>query len=326
MIKYIFISLKLVWQVVINWLYYQVYFKKKINNYLLTADNTFTKSDAKKMRLFAIIIPVFVGYGCSLLKNKKISAGKRFQLIQFSLATPLFDDFFDDEKLSVTRLDNLFNQQQLFTPTNTKEQVFFDLIMQVKNKAINDDAFFMLCKSVFIEQQQAVNHLQTKISYETLLQQSFKKCEQSTLMFWHLLFDEITESEKKAVIQLGRLIQFADDIFDVWFDLQTNTQTVATNTNSISQLETDFNNEWILLKQNISNLSMPQESKANFLRLQFLLFSSTFVALQQLKNLPITTQEFNPEQYVRKQLVCDMAQTKNRIAWLKILYKTRNQF
>ena len=126
------------------------------------------------------------------------------------------------------------------------------------------------------------------------------------------------------VAKLFFQIQSTDDIFDLWFDLQDVTQTLATNATSIIALENDFKTEWQKLQNAVNQLPVADLHKQKFLTLQWFFFSRTFVAMEQLKKLTPNNEAFISKNFSRKQLVCDMEKWNNNIKWVKYFNQHRH--
>jgi hypothetical protein len=139
------------------------------------------------------------------------------------------------------------------------------------------------------------------------------KCEKSCLLFGEIL-NLLDEAQAKLIIlQCGLLIQFTDDIFDMWMDYHSGIYTIATKATSIATLEQHYLLEWEKLKQLCQ--SLPEKNRKRFLDFQWFFFSRTFVALEQLKNT--TTNHFEIKNHSRNDLVCDMAKVRNFHRWVK---------
>ena len=268
------------------------------------------------MQFFSIFIPVMLGYGFSLIREKKLTKKERWTMIYFSAATPLFDDFFDDKNLDVNHLETIFVERENYQPQNSKEKLFFEILLSIKPKIHQPEKFINLCFNIFIAQKTALKQTsKEKLNDPELKKISFAKCSQSAILFWSLLNEDSTEAEKDLVLQVGNLIQYTDDIFDLWFDLKDGTQTLATNATSFIQLENDFNMELENLKSALERLPVVDFYKEKFWKWQWFFFSRTFVETKKLIELEHTNQDINLENFSRQQLVCDMEKWSNIWRW-----------
>jgi hypothetical protein len=155
-------------------------------------------------------------------------------------------------------------------------------------------------------------------NYAELKTICYDKGAASTLSYWLLIQNQNNNlSENEVVKQSGKLFQLLDDILDIWFDWQEKNYTIATQCVTIQQLKTDWERELNELKKLVHDLSISNSAKREYLQIQFFLLSVGDVALQQLGKLDNANINFNPSNYSRKQLVCDMELWQNRWKWFQ---------
>ncbi len=318
MIGFLLILFRIAREVLVNFFYYERNVAPLINQSFANNDGILTSTDRKRMRYFGLFIPVVLGYGFALLRKNQMTSRERLTMIRFSAATPLFDDFFDMPEMSVDNLEKIFQQKESYHPQNSKEQLFYNQLLAIKPDLANAEKFVDLCYAIFLSQKSGLEQVTNpSLSFEEIKEISFAKSSQSALLFWSLLKSNFTVAEQELVIQCGRLIQFTDDVYDVWFDLQDGTRTVATNCTSVSELEALFFKEWNLLVKKCDALNLPSTNRTRFLTLQWFFYSRALVAFAQLKKLQPEGHLFQPENFSRQQLVCDMEKWSNRFSWIR---------
>ncbi|MCX6350293.1 MAG: hypothetical protein NTX03_00345 [Bacteroidetes bacterium] len=308
------------WQASLNHTAYRKYILK-----LLKGDGgDLTKTELNRIRKYCIISPTLLGYGFALLRGERITKDERYSLLRISAATPFFDDFFDDSNLSINKLEQVFIKQREFVSQNPKEAIFYNLLYQ-KPGVEKLEALIPIAQKIFEAQQEAQALVSTKVlSKEIVVDLSLKKGGYSSLLFWKILAKENSIEMVEIAFQAGRIIQFTDDIFDLWFDLQEGIQTLATTAKSIFELERDYINEIKILEDLVINSGIEKKKTDAFMRHQNIFYSLGFAALRQLKRLCKENETFNPANYSRKQLVCDMELWGNRLAWFKYLLKIKS--
>jgi hypothetical protein len=110
-------------------------------------------------------------------------------------------------------------------------------------------------------------------------------------------------------------LQLGDDVFDVWFDLQDQSQTLATNAMDANSLKEYNLNECKRLITHVYDFN-DDRSKANkFLRSYFFIISRVFVALHQYEAIDFNQAREQHSKH-RKSLVCDMELFRNNISWI----------
>jgi hypothetical protein len=255
----------------------------------------------------------------ALIQDKKITPKQREMLVLGCAATPIFDDFFDDSDLSLVRLKQIiFDTNSSFKPEHFKEKLFANFWSKLFH-SVHDKSFFLELTNTLISVQSSGNEsINATTNYQELKTICCNKGAASTLSYWLLIQNENIDLSKNDVVkQSGKLFQMLDDILDIWFDWQDKNYTLATNCVAINQLKTDWEIELLELKKLVNALTISHSSKREYLQMQYFLLSVGDVALEQLIKLDGAELNFNPDNYTRKQLVCDMELWQNRWKWFR---------
>jgi hypothetical protein len=274
-----------------------------------------TQKEKKRILFFGLIVPALMSRSFALIQGKSITKLQLKMLVLGSAATPFFDDFFDDKNLNLENLKKIISSNTEFRPTHFKEKIFNSLWNEMFENIADKKDFLAVTHKLIEVQNNGSKQYSIHSNYHELKTICFNKGAASTLSYWFLINNENDAIKNKVVKQMGILYQFLDDILDIWFDNKDEHFTVATNCKSILQLKNDWLNELKLLNDFTTDLVVHQKQKNDFLKLQNLLLSVGKVALEQLENLPNSSDKFNPINYSRKQLVCDMALWSNRKKW-----------
>ncbi len=274
-----------------------------------------TKKERKRILFFGFVVPALMSRSFALIQGKPITKLQRKMLVLGSAATPFFDDFFDDENLSLDNLKKIISPNNSFNPTQFKEKIFATLWHEMLKNVADENDFLIVTNKLIDVQSNGAYQFTIESDYAELKNICFNKGAASTLSYWFLINSEHDVKKNLVVEQMGILYQFLDDILDIWFDNNDNHFTVATNCKSVLQLKNDWQFELDKLSNFTSNLSIGKNQKHDFLQLQNLLLCVGNVAIEQLENLPNQSIEFNPSNYTRKQLVCDMELWSNRKKW-----------
>jgi hypothetical protein len=271
--------------------------------------------ELKRLLFFGVFIPVMQGNGFTLLRAEKMNKKERLTMTLFATATPLFDDFFDDNFSNPEELEDFFQLRENYQPKHPKSILLFELLLAIKPLLAHPETFVEIAYQVYKAQQYA-HKIQSNSSSDTnsVYIASMDKCEKSCLLFGEILNLLDVAQAKLIILQCGLLIQFTDDIFDLYMDHQNGIHTIATRTTNIKELEQHFILEWDKLKQLCQ--AIPEKNRKRFMNFQWFFFSRTIVALEHLKNIQ-TRENFDITSFSRSQLVCDMAKPINFHRWVK---------
>ncbi|MCC6413070.1 MAG: hypothetical protein IT270_15510 [Saprospiraceae bacterium] len=119
------------------------------------------------------------------------------------------------------------------------------LLEQVENDLpkANKTLFYECLNTVYRIETESRQTGDVGLDAETLATLTSEKGANSVLLFRCLLDWPVSEAEKQALWAFGSLLQRCDDTFDVWFDRQSQTQTLATfwlNQNNPEALAADY--------------------------------------------------------------------------------------
>lgn len=134
----------------------------------------------------------------------------------------------------------------------------------------------------------------------------------SVLMFRRILSNPLDETELRLMYRFGALVQLCDDIFDVWFDLQSNTRTLPIyflEKNNVPGLQAFFEHQYGLVKS-----AFPPGKRATGAAMHFLI-TLTRVCLDHYADLAKKYGTLPLQN--RSAMVVDMEKWRNRIkaAW-----------
>lgn len=152
------------------------------------------------------------------------------------------------------------------------------------------------------------------LNLEALQSITAEKGGASVLLFRSVLTPTLTAAEETALFEFGYLIQFSDDIFDLWHDRQANIKTLAcflAEHNDIAQLIRLFEQQVLRVYQAFRNTFYPKVQIETAIMTLHFLVSITRVCLQHYLdlqdkwgNLPLDN---------RSEMVVDMERWGNRV-------------
>lgn len=149
----------------------------------------------------------------------------------FAIATMLYDASFDVPafKKYLRNFDKLIISQQPIKPQDEYLQVFIATVDKIKNSLslsqFNDFASYIQIEH--ISQLMSIYQLEDKkIKKEDLLKISYTKGGISALALIHMMVPQMNPTERRAIYELGSVMQLIDDISDIEEDLKGGIHTV----------------------------------------------------------------------------------------------------
>jgi hypothetical protein len=299
------------------------YIKKNIEPFLNKAmvvnDGSIDNDDIKKITgYYGLAVPAILGETFCVLRHKKMTPTERLVSTYQGAMTGLGDDFFDKQRLSETELKNFIEDPDLSIGKTELEKIalhFYSFTLSNNARPLH-----MKEQLLNVFKAQVLSKKQTKpgLSIDEIKDITFQKGGQS-LLFYRAAFDHpLKKGEDNVLYGLGGLMQLSNDIFDVYKDLQNGIHTLVTTTSNINVIRQIYD---VKLKTSIQatlQLEYNKKDIRKFLQILSLGFSRCYVCLDQLEsNEKKSDNIFRPDLYNRKDLVCDMDTTSNKLKSIK---------
>ncbi|HYM93449.1 MAG TPA: hypothetical protein VET23_04870 [Chitinophagaceae bacterium] len=292
-----------------------------------TNDGSLDESDFKKITAYyGLAVPAILGEALCVLRGKKMTEQERKALTYQGAMTGLFDDFFDKENLSDESVKAFMEKPEETTGKNSRLKLFLDLYKKALAYAHDPQLMLHYLKKVYDAQveskQQAITGSLPKDEIKRI---TVNKGGVSVLFYRSVLSNPLNKEEEEALYQMGGLMQFGNDIFDVYKDCQKKIDTLMTTARNINDIRSEFIAMTESSFHSVYQTAYPKKNTRKFLRLiSMSLCSRCYVCLDHLeKKERQTNHKFLPYQYNRAALVCDME--KPVYKWRSVLYHIRQE-
>jgi hypothetical protein len=280
-------------------------------------DGTLSKSLQKKMRFYAELMPTIVGDTCCLLRGIPISTHEREMQSYLAIFTPIFDEWFDNQRFESQKIREFLFSPHQFSPQNDFEKLTLDVLKRLHALAPKHIAWTEIAQN--LDEAQSHNQRQTQLTTNDLRLATYNKGGYSFWLIRLFLEHPLSKNEEKAVMQFGFLIQYIDDIFDIREDHLDGTRTLATESTEMADLDADYRAELARLFDFLSQTDFLPKHQKQFRRVIMVLFSMGFIALRQLK---IAQNKyggaFDANKLTRQELVCDFEKWRNWAIWVRV--------
>ena len=281
-------------------------------------DGSLDASDFKKItHYYGLAVPAILGDSICALRGFKMTKKERLALTYQGAMTGLFDDFFDKFNMSDEQVKAFMEKPDELKGENSAEKLF---LVFYKNALLNAHDPVLVSKylrQVYQAQIESKKQVAPGLSVKEILDITLKKGGVSVLFYRASMSHSFMEGEE--LNEMGGLMQFGNDIFDIYKDRISNIQTILTTAKKIEIVRQLFTNQMNKSFALTEQLSYKAKDKKKYLSLVTMsLCSRCFVCLDQLKmNEKATNFVFMPEKYTREQLVCDMDKGNNKLKTIK---------
>ncbi len=286
-----------------------------------TNDGSLDASDFKKItHYYGLAVPAILGDSICVLRGYSMSEKERSALTYQGAMTGLFDDFFDKFEMPEDKLKVFMERPNEIKGNTSAEKLFMIFYKKALEKSQDSSLVSHYLNEVYKAQVESKKQSGHYLTTEEILDITLKKGGVSVLFYRASMSHPFLPGEEKALLEMGGLMQFGNDIFDVYKDQKNEIDTLVTTTKKIRETRIQFSNQMEKSFEMAVNLNYKLNDKKKYLNLILMsLCSRCFVCFDQLaKNELLTDSLFSPSQYTREQLVCDMDKLQNK--WRTIKY------
>lgn len=281
-----------------------------------TNDGSLDESDFKKITsYYGLAVPAILGEALCVLRGNKMSERERKALTYQGAMTGLFDDFFDKENVSDEAVKAFLEKPEEVNIQNARQKLFIQFYKKAFQYVPDPQSTLTYLKKVYDAQVESKKQaIPGSLSKEEIKRITVDKGGVSVLFYRTALTGSLTDTEESSLYKMGGLMQFGNDIFDVYKDCQNKIDTLMTTAKKVNDVRSDFTE---MIKESFNSLFITSYKKKNIEKFHLLIYMSLcsrcFVCLDQLERKEKQTNNvFLPYQYTRKELICDMEKTSNK--------------
>ncbi len=285
------------------------------------SDHTLDESDFKKITgYYGLAVPAILGEALCVLRGYPMTIKERTACTYQGAMTGLFDDFFDKHDMPDDLLKKFIETPEQLTGNNSGEKLFLEFYRKARQHFCDADLTLKYLRKVYEAQVESKKQSAPGLSKEEIKRITINKGGVSVLFYRTVFENPLSPEEETALYQIGGLMQFGNDIFDVYKDSLKNIETLVTTTEKINEVRNEFREMAETSFNAFYKTQYPKKNIRKFLRLVSMsLCGRCYVCLDQLEEKEkLTDNRFSPKQYGRNDLVCDMDKAGNK--WRSVLY------
>ena len=286
---------------------------------LKTNDGSLDGEDFDKIRnYYGFGVPAIVGEGFCTLRGKPMNERERLASTYQGALTGLYDDFFDKTHLHDDEIRKMMDDPPGYEAKSSLEKLFVSFLKNVHENIQDKASFNQSFYGVYMAQMESKKQASDEISEETIREITFKKGGASLLFYRSIFGFPFMKEEEDALYHAGALMQLGNDIFDVYKDDRQHISTLMTRCKKVDQVRQIFNHQLDKSISLIRETSYDGKNINTYLRKFVLGISRCFVCLDQMERLEQKTGgHFNPAEYSRQELICDMEKPHNILSSLR---------
>lgn len=250
------------------------------------------------------------------LNGWKLSATEEENILRLSLLSPFYDDLFE-EGILAERIRSLTADPHGFQPEFPNEKIVCTLYCSILDSLKDPASFKTQFLQVFHWQQRSLEQKDMAVSEAALSAIMIEKSYHSFLLFYRLLERFPSAQELELVRRVAGLLQFTNDVFDVYKDIQHNVYTIPNLYGDYSKLRAWLLNEVHLLNRQLAELPFPVKGKEKNSITFHAMNAMCLLALEQLERNTDGKADIDRLRTMRRdELVCDMDHFGMKMKWL----------
>jgi len=284
-------------------------------------DGSLDEEDFKKItNYYGLAVPAILGESLCLLRGFKMSEKERTALTYQGAMTGLFDDFFDKRDKTDETVKTLIERPQELTGNNESERMFLESYSKFFQTAADFQLSLKYQRKVYEAQIESRKQSLPGLNHDEILDLTIKKGGVSVLFYRSVMAHPFLPGEEEALYKMGGLMQFGNDVFDIYKDRNSNIYTIPTTTKKVDELRTTFKTVMQESFASVHRSGYLEKNVKKFLHyISMCLCSRCFVFFDQLENKERSTNgAFALQEYSRDDLVCDMEKGSNK--WKTIIH------
>jgi len=244
----------------------------------------------------------------SVLRGRKLSQPEREAGWMLGIATPLADYLVDHDHLEFKEIKKMIDGDSNHPLANLVRA----LHVECRRLNLHPELFDRYLDKTQWAQSRSLAQNQTTSSSETLIRIMYDKGGFALLLYRTALLEKLTPAEEEAIFSLGGLMQFHNDIFDIYRDQSEGIHTLPGSLISHHELSKFYGEHREKTFSHIAALPFARDNKHRFFLLANLALETGQICLDMYATLDDSADAvFDPSQHRRSELVCDMDNLPN---------------
>lgn len=281
----------------------------------------FTPSAIQKACRFQGVQQLLINDAFANLIERDTNEFERTSNKLYFILTGLYDDIIDQKILSTEELDELFSNPLNNSSTLFEVKALVDVHLQLLKRTKFPDQYKSTLANIHQAQKDSIQQFNSQIAPTNVLDITLRKGGYSLLMCRHYIDLPNAEQMDQCWYQLGGIIQFTNDFYDIYKDLQEGIFTYPNTSSNFNDLRDCFEqltNDW---KKTIDTLPFSKSQKDKLLIQLSIIPAFGYIALENLSKLQDNHGNLPKLSEVeRKDLIIDMEKTTNRFKLIRHAY------
>jgi hypothetical protein len=271
----------------------------------------------KAFRYYPLLTVCALAENYVLLKGRGLSEIERKRITLMSSMATLCDDLIDEDGWNEQQLLDLLDSKINYSSLSKKAKLIVAMNEELKKMQIKPTYWEQLRKA-FHGQADSIRQHQPDLTLEETIAIAREKNGNYCLTVAELIDENWTSIERQIIYQHGMMGQMTNDIYDTWKDTHEGIFTMVKKVRDVAHLRDIFIIEVRKMQQLMMQLDVPLKNKKNIIARYGCMDAFTMIGIDTLA--AVEKQYGKPIDWKtvsRKDLVPDMAKTKNRLKYFR---------
>jgi hypothetical protein len=284
---------------------------------------TFGEEQLKKIRqYYGLFIPTILCSSYKHLYDESYTEAERKRATLFGILTPVGDDLFDIDKLDVEAINEITYHPESYVAKTFSAHIAKEIQSFMLKDVPSKREYLEAAKNVYEIQLETIKQTNLTITDSELEQITFAKGGYSVIIYHQIMEKPASEAMWKVLFYVGSLMQFGNDLFDMFKDLRDGIITLPDRCTDYTKLRQLFLSRVKECNSLIYALPYKQNKKEEFAVAMHLIISRALVVIDKMVGLEKQLgRPLNYKKLTRRQLICDMEKPGNILKWLYYSYK-----
>lgn len=271
---------------------------------------------------YSLLVPTVLCSNFRRLYGQPFTETDRKSGTLTGLSSPLFDDLFDQQQVSIHVLKEISDNPASFVAGTFETKVAQEIFLSLINSSADQASFLAACEMLFDVQKESLCQSDPKISDTDLERITYGKSSTAFIYYYTHMAGKIPDEFREVLYHVAGLHQYCNDINDIYKDTQEKIITPANRCTDFEALQTEYIARVKIQNQKIRALPLPKKNKERFCVMMNSINATAIVTINRIIKLQKrNASHLKWEAFTRKELVYDNAKPLNMIRWFYHIWK-----
>lgn len=287
---------------------------------------SFTSYQKKKIiTSYCLLVPTILCANFRSLFGQPYTEKDRWSATMTGLSTPIFDDLFDENLLSLEQIKKLALSPESYQANSFFEKVAKKISQSLLDTAVDKEAYLTISEKIFDIQKETLRQFDPSTSFDELERITYDKAALSFAFYYIHMIGPVSAEFYDVIYHIAGLQQYCNDILDIYKDSQQDNATPANSCEDLQLFKQSLIQKMRESNRKIMALPCSKKNKDHFCIIMNLIIAVAIPAIDRITKIQKEKGLGNNwKNYERKDLIFDAEKPLNFIKWMYYVHKVSN--